>query len=142
MLIYLEFMKRSAKGQIPLDGTSLQAALVRPATTCGTENTTITTVADFSNLAELSGTGYARKTLANCTLTRDNATLKIIFKCDEVKFGILETDNVSTAGMLVLDPATNVPVAYFPFAGAFSFTAPRAFRVKPSASGLLTIRQG
>lgn len=101
------------KADLDFENDDIRIMLVDSTTTADTEEDT-TTIAGFSTLGELSGTGYVRKALASKTVTKDNANNQSYFDAADVTWtGI----NAGTAAAVlvykhVTDDSDSVPIAY------------------------------
>ena len=63
-LVYNEFKRGNAAGEIDLNADDIRIALVMTNTTVDTENDAITTIDDFTTLDEMDGANYSRAALA------------------------------------------------------------------------------
>lgn len=112
MRFFNAFLKAFAKGQIKLETDTFKALLVKSNTTADTENAGIATISDFTNLDELSGTGYARATLAGMAIEDDPANNRVIWRWNPVQFPALNVNNGVIYGYVIYQDAGKIPVMF------------------------------
>ena len=120
-VVYNEFKRGSAAAEIDLDtgGNTIRIALLMTNTTADTENDGITTVDGFTTLDEFDGANYARATLANQAINKDDTNDRAEFDADDVTFSSLGAGTRSVQGILVFkfitDDTDSVPIAFIDF---------------------------
>jgi hypothetical protein len=95
-----------AKGQLDLReaGSDLRLILLGGTSTVGTQPD-VTTLAGFTTLGEVTGTGYSRKVLANQTVTKNNISNSADCDCDDVVYDALSAGTL--VGALIYLHVTN-----------------------------------
>jgi len=91
-LIYNEFKRANAAGEIELEGNDIRSTLLMTNTTADTENDGIITLSDFTLLDQFDATGYARQALVNEVVNKDDANDRAEFDADDVAFAGLGGD--------------------------------------------------
>lgn len=119
-LVYNEFKRANAAGEIDLNADDIRIALVMTNTTVDTENDGITTVSGFTTLDEMDGANYARAALANEAVNKDDGNDRAEFDADDVTFSLLGNGTREVQGALVYKHVTNdadsIPIAFIEFA--------------------------
>lgn len=117
--VYNEGKKQIA--DIDWTAATLKALLLMTNTTADTEDDGIATTANFTTLDEHDGAGYARVTLANATITKEDGSDRAKLSCDDFSFATLGAGTRQAAGVLiVVDVAgTLYPISWH------EFTTPR-----------------
>ena len=140
MLIYDAFLTAQANETVKLLTGTFKGLLVKSGTTCGSQNATINTLADFTVLNELSGTGYARADVTGLTVTRDSVNHRAEWSFNPITFPALSADNGTVAGFVLLESVTNIPVLFETLVLATNGTA---VVVTPNATtGAIYAKQG
>ena len=91
-VIYNEFKRANAAGEIDLNADDIRAILVMNTTTADTENDTKVFVSDLTLLDESDATGYARQALTSEAVNKDDANDRAAFDADNVVFSGLGGD--------------------------------------------------
>lgn len=105
-VIYNEFKRAIAAGEMDLDADDIRAILVMDTTTVDTENDGIVFVADFTTLAETAGANYVRKALANQAVNKDDANDRAEFDADDVVWSALGNGATPLQGVLLYKHVT------------------------------------
>jgi hypothetical protein len=118
-VVYNEFKRANAAGEIDLNADDIRVALVMTNSTCPTQNDGVTTLSGFTTVDEMNGANYARKALANEAVNKDDANDRAEFDADDVVWTSLGAGTRSIAGVLVYKHVTNdadsIPIAYLEF---------------------------
>lgn len=117
--LYNEFKRASAAGELDLNAHDIRVLLVMTNTTVDTQNDGINFVNGFTTLDEMDGTNYARKTLANEAVNKDDANDRAEFDADDVVWTGLGNGTRQIQGALLFRFVTNdtdsVPIAFVEF---------------------------
>jgi len=115
-VIYNEFKRASAAGEIDLNADDIRVALVMSNTTCDTENAGITVLSDFTTLDECDGANYVRKALDSEAVNKDDANNRAEFDATDVTWTALGASTRTVPGALVFkfvsDDDDSIPIAY------------------------------
>ncbi len=108
---------RFADGTFEWDTNDMRILLVDSTTTVDTE-ANVTSLSGYTTLGELSGTGYARKSLTGRTVVTDQANNRSELDADDVLF--TNIDAGTTIGMLIFKfvdgtAANDQPIAFSQF---------------------------
>lgn len=145
--IYTKWLEVKAKKQYAWDAGTTVRAMLAGSTNSAAANKDLATVQAVlsAGFTELSASGYARPTLANKTVTINNAADRIEYTADPATFGEIEAGKTVAAMLLFVrtgasdNAANDIPIAYidtlqgppnsvqFPFetgAGAVTLTPP------------------
>lgn len=119
-VIYNEFKRASAAGEIDLNADDIRAALLMTNTTADTENAGIAVIADFTTLDEFDAAGYARLALASEAVNKDDANNRAEFDALDLSFTGLGGDATRDAqGVLIFkhvtDDTDSIPIAFVDF---------------------------
>ena len=121
--VYNEAKRALLAGEFDMDTDDIRVMLVMSNTTADTEKD-VNTISAITTLDECDGTNYARKALANESITE--GANKAIFDADDVVWTALGTGTRQVQAAIVYKHVTNdadsVPIAYidgsgFPFNG-------------------------
>lgn len=119
-VVYNEFKRGSAAGEIDLNADDIRVALLMTNTTADTENDAKVNVDDFTTLDECDGANYVRKVLANEAVNKDDANDRAEFDADDVTWSALGVGTRATQGVLVYkhvtDDTDSVIIAFVDFA--------------------------
>jgi hypothetical protein len=120
-VVYNEFKRANAAGEIDLNADDIRCRLLMTNTTCDTQNAGITTVGGFTTLDECDATGYSAQALANEAVNKDDANSRAEFDSDNVSFAGLSGDATRDyQGVLLVkyvDGGSNdIPIAFIEFA--------------------------
>lgn len=141
-VIYNEFKRGSAAGEIDLNADDIRVALLMTNTTADTENDGVNFVADFTTLDEMDGANYVRKALANEAVNKDDANDRAEFDADDVTWTALGNGTRAVQGALVYKHVTNdadsIPIAFIEFA-ATQNPGGSDFTIQWDAEGLLNL---
>jgi len=91
-VVYNEFKRANAAGEIDLNADDIRAILVMTNTTADTENDAKVYVGDLTTLDESDATGYARQALATEAVNKDDANDRAEFDADDVSFSGMSGD--------------------------------------------------
>ncbi len=91
-VIYNEFKRANAAGEIDLDDDDIRAILLMANTSAGSENDGKVYVSDLTTLDECNAGGYSRQALANKVVNKDDANDRAAFDADDVVFASLGGD--------------------------------------------------
>jgi len=91
-VVYNEFKRANAAGEIDLNADDIRAILVMTNTTADTENDAKVYVGDLTTLDESDATGYARQALATEAVNTDDANDRAEFDADDVSFSGMSGD--------------------------------------------------
>ena len=117
---YTEGKNQILNGDIDFANDDIRVLLVDSSTTCDTEED-VTTLNGFTTLGELSGTGYARKQLANKAVNKDNTNNRAEFNADDVTWNSINAGTAAAAIIYkhVTDDSDSIPLFFidsgFPF---------------------------
>lgn len=100
-VIYNEFKRANAAGEIDLNADDIRIQLVMTNTTCDTENDAVVNIADFTTLDEMDGTNYVVKALANEAVNKDDTNDRAEFDADDVTYTALGNGTRAVQGALV-----------------------------------------
>jgi hypothetical protein len=141
-VIYNEFKRANAAGEIDLNADDIRVALLMSNTTADTENDTMVYVGDFTTLDECDGANYVRKALANEAVNKDDANDRAEFDADDVTWSALGVGTRQTVGALLYEHVTNDAdspiIAYVEFSGAVTHDGSN-FTIEWSAEGILQL---
>lgn len=133
-LVYNKGKALLANGGLDWDAATIKAALVGTAYTANADHNFLSEVT-----AELSGTGYVRKTLAGCTVTEDDTNDRAILDANDVTWtGI----NAGTAAAVVIykDNASDAAAELICYVDVTdTVTNGGDFTVQWSTAGILTL---
>lgn len=85
-VVYNEFKRANAAGEIDLNADDIRCRLVMTNTTCDSENDAIVNIADFATVDASDATDYADVALANEAVNKDDANDRAEFDADDVSF--------------------------------------------------------
>jgi hypothetical protein len=91
-LVYNEFKRANAAGEIDLNADDIRARLLMTNTTCDTENAGIVNIDDFTTVDVSDATGYADVELANEAVNKDDVNNRAEFDADNISFAGLSGD--------------------------------------------------
>jgi len=91
-VVYNEFKRANAAGEIDLNADDIRAILVMTNTTADTENDAKVYVGDLTTLDESDATGYARQALTTEAVNKDDANDRAEFDADDVSFSGMSGD--------------------------------------------------
>lgn len=91
-VVYNEFKRGSAAGEIDLNADDIRCRLVMTNTTCDTENDGIVNIADFSTVDVCDASSYADVALTSEAVNKDDANDRAEFDADDVSFAGLGGD--------------------------------------------------
>ena len=122
-VVYNEFKRASAAGEVDLDtgGDDIRVALLMTNTTADTENDAIVTVANFTTLDEMDGSGYTSPGIAltNEAVNKDDTNDRAEFDADDVTWSSLGNGTRAVQGVLLYKFVTNLnsslPIAFIEF---------------------------
>lgn len=141
-VVYNEFKRASAAGEIDLDADDIRIALMMTNTTVDTENSGITTLSDFTALDEDDGANYVRKVLASEAVNKDDANNRAEFDADDVTWTALGNGTRAIQGVLVYkhvtDDTDSIPIAFVDFA-ADQNPGGSNFTISWNAEGILQL---
>ena len=141
-LVYNEFKRANAAGEIDLNAHDIRCALLMTNTTADTENDGIVNVDDFTTLDEFDGSGYSRQALTNEAVNKDDANDRAEFDADDVAFGALGAGTRAVQGVLLYKHVTNdsdsVVIAFIQFSSNKTMDG-SAFTVTWDAQGILQL---
>jgi len=139
-VVYNEFKRASAAGEIDLDTDDIWLRLVMSNTTCDTENDAIAFLDDFTTIDVCDEANYVDKALVNEAVNKDDANDRAEFDADDVTWTALGVGTRTTVGVLVYKfvatDADHVPIAYVEFSGAVTHDGTN-FTIQWNAEGIL-----
>jgi len=106
-VIYNEFKRANAAGEIDLNADDIRVALLMTNTSADTENDAKVYVDDLTTLDECDGANYVRKALANEAVNKDDANDRAEFDADDVTWTSLGASTRDVQGALVYKHVTN-----------------------------------
>lgn len=123
--VYNEYKRANFQAEIDLLTDTIKVLLVMTNTTADIDDDA-NTLADFTNLDEMDGTGYARLTLSSKTISEDSTNDRAEFHAADSLFSALEAGTRDVQAAVVFKDngtdATSVPICFFDSVG-FPFTA-------------------
>ena len=132
MIIYTAGITAQANGTVSLLANTLKGLLINSTSTIPTQNEeTISTLADFTTLGELSGTGYARASVTGLTITKDTVNKRAVWTWTPVLFSALNPNNGTVKGFLLFDDSTQIPILFDSFTISANGTA---IKVSPNTT--------
>lgn len=142
-VVYNEFKRASANGEIALSTDDIRCALLMNTTTADTENDGITTVNGFTTLGECDSTGYSRQALASEAVNKDDANDRAEFDAVDASFTGLGGDaSNDIQGALiykhVTDDTDSIPICFVDFTADLPATATQ-MDVPWNAEGILQL---
>ncbi len=120
-IVYNEFKRANAAGEIDLNADDIRARLLMTNTTCDTENAGITNIADFDTVDVSDATSYADVALANEAVNKDDGNNRAEFDADNISFTGLGGDATRDyQGVLLYKyvdgtDANDIPIAFVEF---------------------------
>ena len=118
-VFYLAGMAGLADGSIDFDTDTIKARLCMTNTTCDTENTTISDLADFTTIDVCDSAGYSDKTLTNCAVNIDTGNVRIELDADDPTWSALAACTRDIQGVLIYlfdtDDANSIPIMFVDF---------------------------
>ncbi len=126
-VVYTEFKRGNAAGEIDLNADDIRCALLMTNTTADTEEDTALMNA-FTTLDECDSTGYARQVLANEAVNKDDPNNRAEFDADDASFTGLGGDATrAIQGALIYKHVTSdtdsIPIAFIEFTSTVPTTA-------------------
>ena len=143
-VIYNEFKRASAAGEIDLNVDDIRLKLLMNNTTADTENDGIVAVADFTTLAETAGANADnQKALANEAVNKDDANDRAEFDADDPTWPALGNGANPIQGALVFkrvdgNDANDLVIAFIDFAADQS-PGGSDFTINFDAEGILQL---
>jgi len=143
-IVYNEFKRASAAGEIDLNADDIRARLCMTNTTCDTENDTITNVSEFTTIDVCDDSGYSGDiALSTETVTRDDANDRAEFSAVDLQWTGLNGNATRDAqGVLLYKFVTNdagsTPICFVDFATDIPSTA-TTINVPWDAQGILQL---
>jgi len=141
-VVYNEFKRASAAGEVDLNADDIRLRLVMSNTTCDTEEDVTAFLDDFTTIDVCDGANYADKALASEAVNRDDANDRAEFDAADVTWTALGVGTRTTVGVLVYkfvtDDTDHVPIAYVEFAGAVTHDGTN-FTIQWNAQGILQL---
>lgn len=128
-------------GTMDESADTFQLALCMANTTADTENDNIDVVDDFNALDEMDGANYARKTISNITVTRDDGNDRTYFDADDPVWTALGNGTRAIVGALLIlvvnDDTDSIPVRWFDLSSTGINPGGTNFKVEFNAGGIL-----
>jgi len=141
-VVYNEFKRANAAGEIDLNADDIRIRLCMNTTTCDTENDAMVFLDDFALIDVCDGANYVDKALANEAVNKDDANDRAEFDADDVTWTALGVGTRTTVGVLVYKfvatDADHVPICYVEFAGAVTHDG-TDFTIQWNAEGILQL---
>lgn len=128
-VIYNEYKRAVAAGEIDWDADTIKARLVMANTTCGSQNDGIVTISNFTTLDVADATGYADVSLASKAVNKDDGNDRAELDAADVVFsGLSGNASRNYVGVLIYKyvsgtDASDKVIAYVQFASAISSAA-------------------
>ncbi len=140
-VIYNEFKRANAAGEIDLNADDIRVALLMNTTTADTQNDGMINLNDFTTLGEHGTAG--RKALANEAVNKDDANDRAEFDADDVTWTSLAAGANPVQGVLVYKhvdgtDANDLVIAFIDF-GADKNPDGSDFTVQWDAEGILQL---
>lgn len=141
-VVYNEFKRASAAGEVDLNADDIRLRLVMSNTTCDTENDGMSVLSDFTTIDACDGANYVDKALASEAVNKDDANDRAEFDADDVTWSALGVGTRTTVGVLVYkfdtDDDSSVPIAYVEFSGAVTHDG-TDFQIQWDSEGILQL---
>lgn len=141
-VVYNEFKRASAAGEIDLNADDIRARLVMSNTTCDTENDGIAVLDDFTTIDVCDSAGYADGALDDEAVNKDDGNDRAEFDATDETWAALAACTRTVVGVLIYKFVTNdtdsVPIAYLEFAAAKTPDG-SDFTVQWNAEGLIQL---
>ena len=112
---YTEFLEERDKGNIDFENDTFKVLLVMSNSAAG-DDEDAATISAIGTLDEYDGSGYARQTLTNVTVTKDATNDRSVIDADDSVFASLGVGTRQAIGAVlykhVTDDTDSIPVAY------------------------------
>lgn len=120
-VVYNEFKRANAAGEIDLNADDIRCRLVMSNTTCDTENDAIVNIANFTLVDKCDSAAYADEALANEAVNKDDANDRAEFDADDATWLALAVSTRDLVGVLLYKyvdgtDANDLVVAYVEYA--------------------------
>lgn len=130
-------------GDMDESANTFQLALAMSNTTADTENDSVDFMDDFTTLDEMDGANYARKSLSNIVVTRDDDNDRTYFDADDVTWSALGNGTRGIVGavliLLVNDDTDSIPVRWFDLSSTGTNPGGINFTVQFNSAGVLRL---
>ncbi len=141
-LVYNEFKRANAAGEIDLDADDIRVALLMTNTTVDAENDGTATLSNYTDLDECDGANYARQALTSEAVVKDDGNDRASFDADNPTWNALGNGTRANKGALVYkhvtDDTDSIPIAFIEF-GSPQNPGGSNFTVTWHANGILTL---
>lgn len=102
------------------ENDTIKVGLLMSSTTALSENSGVDYVDDYTTLDECDSAGYARRTLTNCAVTRDDANRRSELDADDPTWSAIPAATRQIAGAIVYahvtDDTDSIPIGTIKFA--------------------------
>lgn len=106
-VIYNEFLRANAAGEIDLNADDIRAILVMTNTTADTDNDAVVFVDDIGTLDECDDNGYSRQALGSEAVNKDDANDRAEFDATDLSFSLDGDGTRDIQGILLYKHVTN-----------------------------------
>lgn len=142
-VIYNEFKRANAAGEIDLNADDVRLRLLMSDTTADTENDGIVNLDDLTTVDPADGANYVDKALANEAVNKDDGNDRAEFDANDVTWTALGVGTRTTVGVLVYkyvdgSDANDLVIAFVEFSGAVTHDG-TDFIIQWNAEGILQL---
>ncbi len=143
-VVYNEFKRASAAGEIDLNADDIRVRLLMSNTTCDSENDGVVQIADFTTVDPADATGYADVALGGEAVNKDDGNDRAEFDANDAVFSGLSGDATRNyVGVLIYkyvdgSDANDLVIAYVEFSAPLVKEATQV-TVQWDAEGILQL---